>query len=104
MQHPEDAELVTVTDSGPPRGGIVFDRPSPTQVVVAIMDPRRGPVLRTFSAAALEHRAEPGDDDAQLQRLIRRTPPPTGRRGNVSGPQGARAAHTRAAAHRSTGR
>lgn len=105
MSLPQDAHLVTVTDGGRSCDGIIFDRPSPTKVVVAVMDLRRGPVFRTLSPSALSQRAEPGDDDVALRRLIRRTPPPVGRRqGSSSAGQAARAAHTRGAVHRSTGR
>ena len=105
MSLPQDAHLVTVPDGGRACDGIIFDRPSPTKVVVAVMDQRRGPVFRTLNASALSQRAEPGDDDVQLHRLIRRTPPPAGRRHtSTSSGQAARAAHTRGAAHRSTGR
>ena len=105
MSLPQDAHLVTVTDGGRPRDGIVFDRPSPTKVVVAVIDQRRGPVFRTLNPSALSQRAEPGDDDVQLRRLIRRTPPPAGRRhSSTSAGQAAHAAHTRGAAHRTTGR
>jgi hypothetical protein len=105
MSLPQDAHLVTVTDGGRPRDGIIFDRPSPTKVVVAVIDRRRGPVFRTLHPSALSERAEPGDDDVSLRRLIRRTPPPAGRRhGSTSSGHAARAAHMRGAAHRSTGR
>lgn len=105
MSLPQNFELVTVTDGGRARDGIVFERPSPTKVVVAVVDRRRGPVLRTVHASLISQRAEPGDDDAALQHLIRRTPSTTGRRGgSANGGQGARAAHTRGATHRSTGR
>jgi hypothetical protein len=105
MSLPQDAHLVTITDAGRPRDGIIFDRPSPTKVVVAVIDQRRGPVFRTLNPSALSQRAEPGDDDVQLRRLIRRTPPPAGRRhSSTSAGQAAYAAHTRGTAHRSTGR
>ena len=98
-------ELVTVTDGGRVRDGIVFERPSPTKVVVAVIDRRRGPVFRTVHPSLVSQRADPGDDDESLQRLIRRTPTATGRQGGrTTVGQAARAAHTRGAAHRSTGR
>ena len=101
----QNLELVTVTDGGRPRDGIVFERPGPTKVVVAVLDRRRGPVFRTVHPNLISQRAEPGEDDESLQRLIRRTPPTTGRPGaRASVGQAARAAHTRGAAHRSTGR
>src|ERR1700729_66837 len=40
-------ELVKVAGSGPEHDGIVFDTPSKSKVVVAVVDPGRGPVLRT---------------------------------------------------------
>lgn len=105
MSLPPHPELVTVTDGSRRSDGIVFDRPSPAKVVVAVVDRRRGPVFRTVHPSLLSQRDEPGDDDTSLQRLIRRTPPPTGRRGgSANAGQAARAAHTRGAAHRSTGR
>jgi hypothetical protein len=101
----QDPELVTVTDGGRPRDGIVFERPSPTKVVVAVIDRHRGPVFRTVHPSAVSQRAEPGDGDAALQLLIRRTPSARGRTdGGTAAGKGARAAHTRGAAHRSTGR
>ncbi|HEX6391234.1 MAG TPA: hypothetical protein VFZ89_17360 [Solirubrobacteraceae bacterium] len=103
---PED-RLVTVATAGPQLDGIEFDSPSASKVVVAVMDPGRGPVLRTFSRSAVTERTEPGPDDQALALLIRRTPLPGGAggggRGGASGGRG-RAGHTRGAAHRPTGR
>ena len=105
MSTPQHPELVTLTDGGRSRDGIVFERLSPTKLVVAVIDRRRGPVLRTVHPSSVSQRAELGEDDAALQLLIKRTPHATGRQGgNAAGAQGARAAHTRGAAHRSTGR
>jgi hypothetical protein len=101
---PED-RLVTVVTAGPQLDGIEFDRPSATKVVVAIIDPERGPVLRTFPDSAVSERTESGPNDHALALLIRRTPLParTGRgRGGKGGGHG-RAAHTRGADHRATG-
>jgi hypothetical protein len=97
--------LVKVATGGPELDGIVFDVPSRTKVVVAVVDPNRGPVMRTFGADALTERTEEGPQDGALHALVRRTPHPApgGSRGGVSG-GGARSGHTRGAAHRPTGR
>ena len=97
--------LVTVDTGQAPSDGIVFDLPSSKKAVVAVIDPARGPVLRTVARTALSERAEAGENDRALQLLVRRTAPAS--RG--SGPRGAktgsaRDAHGRASAHRPTGR
>jgi hypothetical protein len=98
-------ELVKVATGGPVLDGIVFDTPSRTKVVVAIVDASRGPVLRTFHPDALSEREEEGSDDPALWLLVRRTPPPArgGSRGGVTGGR-ARPGHARGAAHRPTGK
>ena len=98
-------QRVTLTEDGRQRDGLVFDMPSASKVVVAVIDRRRGPVLRTVHPRTLSDRAEDGADDAVLRRLLRRTPTPA--RGGASGGAGTgrgRAAFTRAATHRPTGR
>ena len=102
---PPNLELVTITDGGRVRDGIVFERPSSNKVVVAVIDRHRGPVFRTVQSSLLSQRDEPGDDDELLERLIRRTPHAAGgQRGRAAAGQAGRAAHTRGAPHRSTGR
>jgi hypothetical protein len=99
-------ELVKVSTGGPWVDGIVFDVPSRSKVVVAVVDEQRGPVFRTVPADALAERAEEGSDDRALQLLLRRTPAPPARgasRGATGGAR-ARAAHGRGAAHRPTGK
>jgi hypothetical protein len=98
-------ELVKVTGSGPALDGIVFDAPSSTKVVVAVMDRARGPVFRTVNAKTLTPRTEEGSDDRALLLLIRRTPSPVpgASRGAAQGGQG-RSGFTRGTAHRATGR
>ena len=93
-----------VATGGPELDGIVFDVPSRSKVVVAVLDATRGPVLRTFNAEALSEREQEGPADKALQALIRRTPSPvrSGSRGGVTGGR-ARPGHTRGADHRSTG-
>ena len=85
--------------------GIVFDLPSDAKAVVAVVDRKKGPVLRTVARTALTERTDAGDDDRALQLLVRRTAPASrgsGRSGGkVGGPQDA---HARGAAHRPTGR
>jgi hypothetical protein len=105
MDSVSEGELVKVGTGGPEIDGIVFDTPSKSKVVVAVVDSSRGPVLRTFDRKALSERTEEGPDDRALRLLIRRTPPPArgGARGGVQGGR-ARPGHTRAAMHRTTGK
>jgi hypothetical protein len=105
METMHTGELVKVATGGPEIDGIVFDVPSRSKVVVAVVDAQRGPVFRTFHADALSQRAHEGADDRALTRLIRRTPPPVhyaARGGNVGGR--GRPGHGRAAMHRTTGK
>jgi hypothetical protein len=105
METPAAGELVTIATGGAPVDGIVFDTPSATKVVVALIDPARGPVFRTLRPETLSSRTRPGRDDRALRLLIRRTPPPThptARGGSASGHR--RAGHTRAATHRTADR
>jgi hypothetical protein len=105
MQPPSIGELVKVADGGRPVDGIVFDLPSRTKVVVAVVDPAKGPVFRTVNPNTLSERSQEGPDDRALQLLIRRTP--TSPRGAGGGGPAARreqAGHTRAAMHRTTGK
>ena len=59
---------------GPQLDGIVFDTPSTTKVVVAVVDRGRGPVFRTVHPRTLSERTAEGADDRALRLLIRRTP------------------------------
>ena len=98
-------ELVRVAGGGPELDGIVFDVPSNTKVVVAVVDPGRGPVFRTVHPDTLSERTKEAAADKALRLLIRRTPPPV--RGGSRAGQGSghgRAGHTRGATHRTTGR
>ncbi|MGH2863148.1 MAG: hypothetical protein ACRDLT_16840 [Solirubrobacteraceae bacterium] len=99
-------DLVRVsTGSDPVLDGIVFDTPSRLKVVVAVVDPGRGPGFRTVHRGALTEREKEGSDDPALRLLIRRTQPPVhgATRGGVNARKGA-AGFTRGASHRSTGR
>jgi hypothetical protein len=105
MESTSTGDLVRVATRGPQLDGIVFDVPSAAKAVVAVMDRERGPVLRTVERSALSERTEPGPDDAQLQLLIRRTPPAhRGGGGAGSGVGPGRAGAKRAAMHRTTGK
>lgn len=98
-------DLVRITGGGPELDGIVFDTPSRSKVVVAVVDPGRGPVFRTVHRETLTARETEGSDDPALRLLIRRTPPPVraAARDGVNVRKGA-AGFTRGASHRSTGR
>jgi len=105
MEPTASTDQVTVATSGARIDGIVAEMPSASKAVVAVMDRRRGPVLRTVLQTALTDRAEAGPDDRALRLLIRRTAP-AARGGARGGPQvgRGRAGHTRAAMHRPTGK
>jgi hypothetical protein len=98
-------ELVKVADGGPELDGIVFDTPSRSKVVVAVVDPSRGPVFRTVHPKTLTERTDEGSDDRALNLLIRRTPPPAfgTTRGGTRGGR-ALPGHARGAMHRTTGK
>src|SRR3954467_1962991 len=105
MEQIAAGDLVKVDTAGPRIDGIVFEVPSASKVVVAVMDRGRGPVMRTVHRTALTERAEAGPDDRALRLLVRRTPSAVhaAARGG-SGPGQRRAGHKRAAWHRTTGK
>jgi hypothetical protein len=105
MESTTTGDLVKVTGGSPDLDGIVFDTPSRTKVVVAVVDPSRGPMFRTVHPRTLTERTEEGPHDRALRLLVRRTPPPA--RGTSSGKQNAgrdNPGHTRGAMHRTTGK
>ncbi len=105
MEPTSTGERVTVAGSGSPLHGIVFDAPSKTKVVVAVVDPGRGPVFRTFHWDELTERAQDGPDDRALRLLIRRTPQPArGAARDGAGAGRGRAGHARGTMHRTTGK
>src|SRR4051812_8169935 len=105
MERTSTGDLVTVTTRGHQLDGIVFDVPSSSKLVVAVMDPARGPVLRSIDRADATERTAAGPDDPQLQLLIRRTPSVHRGAGHAGGGAGpGRAGHRRAAGHRTTGK
>ena len=99
---------MTVTRDGPKLDGIVFDTPSTTKTVGAIVDRGRGPGFRTVHPRTLGERGPEGADDRALRLLIRRTAPPPARGGArarwAGGGGHGRSGHTRAAMHRTTGK
>jgi hypothetical protein len=98
-------ELVKVATGGRDVNGIVFDIPSATKVVVAVVEPGRGPTFRTVNPVALSDRSAEGPDDKPLRLLIRRTPSPIhGAARGAPGSGRASAGHTRAATHRTADR
>jgi hypothetical protein len=105
MDPKSEVELVRVADGGPEVDGIVFDTPSKTKVVVAVMDQARGPVFRTVHPDTLSERTDEGPDDRALLLLVRRSWRPVGgaARGGAAPGRG-RPGHTRAAMHRTTGK
>jgi hypothetical protein len=105
MESATPGDLVRVASGGPTLDGIVFDTPSRTKVIVAVVDPGRGPVFRTVHPSTLSERTEEGPDDRALSALIRRTAPPLhgGARAAASTGRGSRG-HARAAMHRTTGK
>ena len=105
MDSPSVNDLVKVASGGPELDGIVFDTPSRTKVVVAVVTPDHGPAFRTVHPDTLSERADEGPDDRALRQLMRRTPPPV--RGAARGGAGTgrgRPGHSRAAMHRTTGK
>ncbi len=105
MDETHAGERVKVVGTGPAHDAIVFDTPSRTKVVVALVDSGRGPVFRTVHPSTLAERLEDGPHDAALRLLIKRTPAPSRATGG-SGPNAGRrdAGHTRVAMHRTTGK
>lgn len=105
MEPTNAGELVKVASGGPALDGILFDTPSRSKAVVAVVDPARGPVFRTVHPKTLTERVEEGPDDRALHLLIRRTPSPARGAGNGGTVAGRRqAGHTRGVGHRTTGK
>jgi hypothetical protein len=105
MEPTSVGDLVRVASGGPELDGIVFDTPSRSKVVVAVVDPGRGPIFRTVHPKALTERMQEGIDDRALRLLIRRTPAPV--RGAARDGMGAgrgNPGHARHAMHRTTGK
>ena len=105
MESVQPGERVNVADGGALSHGIVFEVPSRSKVVVALIDASRGPVFRTVHPRELTERTEEGPEDPALRLLIRRTPPPV--HSADGGPVGVgrqQPGHTRGSMHRTTGK
>ena len=97
-------DLVAIETGGPLLDAIVFDVPSHNKVVVAVVDPTRGPVFRTVAPDALRERTEEGPHDHALQLLMRRAPAPThGKARGAKGGGHGRSGFSRATSHRKVG-
>jgi hypothetical protein len=105
MEPTKHGDLVKVAAGGPELDGIVYDTPSHSKVVVAVVDPARGPVFRTVHPRTVSERSDEGADDKALRLLLKRTPAPVrgAARAGAGGGQG-RAGHARASMHRTTGK
>ncbi len=98
-------ELVSVAGGGPVLDGVVFDTPSSSKAVVAVVDPKRGPLFRTVGLDTLTAREQAGPHDRALRQLIRRTTPPThGASRSAAVSRSGRSGFTRGATHRPTGK
>jgi hypothetical protein len=98
-----EGQLVTVAAEDGDLDGVVAHVASLVKVEVAVDQPGSGPVFRTVHPKVLTPREEPGPADDALRGLIHRAAA-TGHAA-PGGPTGhSRRAHTRAAAHRPTGR
>jgi hypothetical protein len=98
-------ELVKVAGGGPQLDGIVFHTPSSDKVIVAVVDPSRGPAFRTVHPRTLTERTQAAPGDEALRRLVRRTPVPVvGTARGGAGAAGGRAAHARQAKARTSGK
>ncbi len=103
MRSFHEGQLVTLVGDGEPLDGIVVHVPSLVKVEVAVPDTGDAPVFRTVHPKLLRERAEPGDQDDALRRLIRRTAS-GGRGGPRSGAGSARRGHSQPSGHRTTGK
>jgi hypothetical protein len=105
MESVEIGDLVTVTGTGAPVDGLVYETPSRTKTVVAVVDPKHGPVFRSVNPSVLEAREQESKHDVALRLLVRRTQGTVRGSGHSSGSaQKRQAGFTRGASHRPTGR
>jgi hypothetical protein len=97
-----EGQLVSLATEDGDLDGVVAHVASLVKVEVAV-EQADGPVFRTVHPKLLTTRDEPGPADDALRRLIHRAAAPG--HGAAGGSAGrGRRAHTRAAAHRTTGR
>lgn len=98
-----EGQLVSVATEGGVLDGVVAGIASLVKVEVAVDQPGSGPTFRTAHPKTLRPRDDPGPADDALRSLIRRAAT-TGRGSGGGTAARGRRAHTRAAAHRPTGR
>jgi hypothetical protein len=105
MERVSIGELVKVATGGSELDGLVFDTPSSSKVVVAVVDPARGPQFRTVNPRTLTERADEGPHDRALRLLVRRTSSSARGAGQdaMRGGRG-RSGYKRAPTHRTTGK
>src|SRR5918997_6793766 len=99
MKPLSEGQLVTVDDDGNRVDGIVFHVESFVKAVVAVADAEGNGTFRTVHRKAIQERAEPGEHDEALRKLIRHTPSGA-RHGTARGGVGGSRGHTRGADHR----
>ena len=98
-----EGQLVSVATDDGSVDGVVAHVTSLVKVEVAVDQPGSGPLFRTAHPKSLAPRDEPGPADDALRRLIHRAAAPG--HSDAGGASGrGRRAHSRAAAHRPTGR
>jgi hypothetical protein len=99
-----EGQLVSVATDDGTVDGVVAHVTSLVKVEVAVDQGENGdPVFRTAHPKSLTPREEPGPSDDALRRLIHRAAAPGHSAAGGASGRG-RQAHTRAAAHRTTGR
>ena len=98
-----EGQLVTVATEGGDLDGVVAHVASLVKVQVAVEQAGSGPAFRTAHPKTLTPRDEPGPADDALRSLIHRAAA-AGHSAPGGASMGGRRAHTRAAAHRPTGR
>ena len=98
-----EGQLVRVATDGGDLDGVVAEIVSLVKVQVAVDQPGSGPMFRTAHPKALTPRDDDGPADDALRSLIHRAAA-AGHSAPDGTPGRGRRAHTRAAAHRPTGR
>ena len=98
-----EGQLVTVTDGDEKLDGIVFHVESFLKAEVVVPDADHGGTFRVVHRKDLAERAEAGEHDDALRKLIKHSP--SGARHGAAGGShvGRSRGHTRGADHRSTG-
>ena len=99
----QEGQLVSVATEDGDLDGVVAHVASLVTIQVAVEQPGSGPMFRTAHPKTLTPRDEPGPADDALRSLIHRAEAAGHRAPGGSSARGRRA-HTRAAAHRPTGR